>query len=83
MQAGPSYVEAFVVVLRNVTKEDVVQYVLASLDDLISGNPSSAPQQSVCLLSINKSNRYSAHIQHSATPSGCRSRPSKDINPGQ
>lgn len=37
LQAGPAYVEAFLSVLRNVTKEDVVQYVLALLDDLLTG----------------------------------------------
>ena len=52
LQAGPSYVEAFVVVLRNVTKEDVVQYVLASLDDLISGTAMLSPREGqVCYFS--------------------------------
>ncbi len=37
MQAGPSYAEAFLTVLRNVTKEDTVQYVLAVLDQLLAG----------------------------------------------
>ena len=37
LQAGPSYAEAFLTVLRNVTKEDTVQYVLALLDDLLQG----------------------------------------------
>lgn len=40
MQAGPAYAEAFLSVVRNVTKEDTVQYVLALLDDMLSGqNP--------------------------------------------
>ena len=38
MQAGPSYAEAFLTVLRNVTKEDTVQYVLAVLDQLLAGS---------------------------------------------
>ena len=37
VQAGPAYAEAFLTVLRNVTKEDTVQYVLALLDDLLQG----------------------------------------------
>ena len=37
MQAGPAYAEAFLSVVRNVTKEDTVQYVLALLDDMLSG----------------------------------------------
>ena len=37
LQAGPLYAEAFLTVLRNVTKEDTVQYVLALLDDMLSG----------------------------------------------
>lgn len=40
MQAGPAYAEAFLSVVRNVTKEDTVQYVLALLDDMLSGQPS-------------------------------------------
>lgn len=37
IQAGPAYAEAFLTVLRNVTKEDTVQYVLAVLDQLLAG----------------------------------------------
>ena len=36
-QAGPAYAEAFLSVVRNVTKEDTVQYVLALLDDMLTG----------------------------------------------
>lgn len=36
-QAGPAYTEAFLSVVRNVTKEDTVQYVLALLDDMLTG----------------------------------------------
>jgi hypothetical protein len=36
-QSGSSYAEAFLGVLRAVTKDDVVQYVLAVLNDIISG----------------------------------------------
>ena len=34
-QAGPSYVEAFLTVLKNVTKDETVQYVLAMLEAMI------------------------------------------------
>ena len=37
LKAGPAYAEAFLSVLRNVTKEDTVQYVLALLDDMLTG----------------------------------------------
>ncbi len=37
MQAGPAYVEAFMTVLRNVTKPDTVQYVLALLIKMVQG----------------------------------------------
>ena len=37
MQNGPAYCEAFLNVLRNVTKEEAVQYVLALIDDMLSG----------------------------------------------
>ena len=37
LQAGPAYAQTFLTVLRNVTKEDTVQYVLALLDDLLQG----------------------------------------------
>lgn len=37
MQNGPAYCQAFLNVLRNVTKEEAVQYVLALIDDLLSG----------------------------------------------
>jgi V-type H+-transporting ATPase subunit H len=36
-QAGPAYVEAFVAVLKAVSKEDTVQYVLALLVQLLQG----------------------------------------------
>ena len=36
-QDGPAYVEAFLMVLRNVTKEETVQYVLALLDEMLTG----------------------------------------------
>ena len=36
VQEGPAHVEAFLAVLRNVTKEDTVQYVLAVLDDMLT-----------------------------------------------
>lgn len=37
MQEGPAYAEAFFNVLRSVTKEDTVQYVLAILDEMVAG----------------------------------------------
>jgi hypothetical protein len=36
-QDGPAYVDTLLTVLRNVTKEETVQYVLALLDDIITG----------------------------------------------
>ena len=40
LQNGPAYCEAFLNVLRNVTKEEAVQYVLALIDDMLSGTHS-------------------------------------------
>ncbi len=37
LQEGPAYAEAFFNVLRSVTKEDTVQYVLAILDEMVAG----------------------------------------------
>merc|ERR1719506_976583 len=34
-EEGPAYVEAFLAVLRNVTQQDTVQYVLALLEDMV------------------------------------------------
>lgn len=39
---GPAYFEAFIAVLRAVTKESVVRYVLAVLDEILTRNPSRA-----------------------------------------
>jgi len=39
---GASYVEAFMTVLRNTTKEEVVRYVLALLSEMITTNPDRA-----------------------------------------
>ena len=36
-QDGPAYVDTLLTVLRNVTKEETVQYVLALLDDIVTG----------------------------------------------
>lgn len=36
-QAGPSYIEAFLTVLKNVTKDETVQYVLALLEQMLAG----------------------------------------------
>lgn len=42
VEAGPSYVASLLSVLKNVTKDETVQYVLALLDDMLENNPSSA-----------------------------------------
>lgn len=36
-QSGPAYVEAFLTVLKNVTKDETVQYVLALVEQLLAG----------------------------------------------
>jgi V-type H+-transporting ATPase subunit H len=41
-ESGPAYVEAFLTVLRNVTKEETVQYILALLLQTLQDNPSRA-----------------------------------------
>ncbi|BDA44912.1 V-type proton ATPase subunit H [Coccomyxa sp. Obi] len=41
-EEGPAYAEAFFNVLRSVTKEDTVQYVLAILDQMVAGDPKRA-----------------------------------------
>lgn len=41
-ESGPAYVEAFLTVLRNVTKEETVQYILALLLQMLQANPSRA-----------------------------------------
>jgi V-type H+-transporting ATPase subunit H len=41
-EAGPHYVAALLSVLKNVTKDETVQYVLALLDDMLEADPSSA-----------------------------------------
>ena len=37
LQAGPSYVGAFLTVLKNVTKDETVQYVLALVEEMLAG----------------------------------------------
>jgi hypothetical protein len=37
LQSGPSYVEAFLTVLKNVTKDETVQYVLALVEEMLAG----------------------------------------------
>ena len=37
LQSGPSYIEAFLTVLKNVTKDETVQYVLALLEEMLAG----------------------------------------------
>lgn len=41
-EAGPLYVGALLSVLKNVTKDETVQYVLALIDDMLEADPSSA-----------------------------------------
>lgn len=41
-EGGPMYTEAFMAVLKNVTKEETVQYVLALLVQMMAGNPARA-----------------------------------------
>jgi V-type H+-transporting ATPase subunit H len=41
-ESGPAYVEAFLTVLRNVTKEETVQYILALLLQMLQDSPSRA-----------------------------------------
>jgi V-type H+-transporting ATPase subunit H len=41
-ESGPAYVDAFLTVLRNVTKEETVQYILALLLQMLQENPSRA-----------------------------------------
>ncbi|KAK8471541.1 hypothetical protein PHAVU_003G250866 [Phaseolus vulgaris] len=36
---GPSYVRVFVRVLRDIFKEDTVEYVLALIDEMLAANP--------------------------------------------
>lgn len=38
LQDGAAYIETFMTVIRNVTKEETIQYVLAHLDNVISGD---------------------------------------------
>ena len=38
-QNGAALIDALTTVLRNVTKEETVQYVLALLDDIVSSEP--------------------------------------------
>lgn len=37
VQDGPAYIQTFMQVLRNVSKEDTVEYVLAMMDQLLTG----------------------------------------------
>lgn len=38
-QSGSSYIEAFLTVLKNVTKDETVQYVLALVEQMLAGAP--------------------------------------------
>lgn len=37
MQEGPDYIRVFVNILRNINKEDTVEYVLALIDEMLTG----------------------------------------------
>ena len=37
LQDGPAYIQTFMQELRNVSKEDTVEYVLAIMDQLLTG----------------------------------------------
>lgn len=39
---GPAYVRLFVTILRDIFKEETVEYVLALIDEILSGNPKRA-----------------------------------------
>jgi hypothetical protein len=53
MQSGPAFIEAFLSVLRGVTKEETVQYVLATLLELLAGTSTIASfcSTSMCMAS--------------------------------
>lgn len=36
-QDGPSYIHVFISILRDIQKEDTVEYVLALIDDMLTG----------------------------------------------
>ena len=38
LQEGPDYVRVFVNILRNINKDDTVEYVLALIDEMLTGN---------------------------------------------
>lgn len=50
LQAGAAYVEAFETVLKNVAKDETVQYVLALLEDMLEGEPGRPREGVRCLL---------------------------------
>lgn len=37
-QDGPAYVQVFVGILRDIFKEETVEYVLALIDEMLAGN---------------------------------------------
>ena len=37
MQDGPAYVRVFVSILRNISKEETIEYVLALIDEMLTG----------------------------------------------
>ncbi|KAG5553336.1 hypothetical protein RHGRI_011266 [Rhododendron griersonianum] len=41
-QDGPAYVRVFVNILRDIFKEETVEYVLALIDEMLTANPKGA-----------------------------------------
>ena len=37
LQEGPAYVRVFVSILRDISKEDTIEYVLALIDEMLTG----------------------------------------------
>lgn len=37
MQDGPAYVRVFVSILRNISKEETIEYVLGLIDEMLTG----------------------------------------------
>lgn len=38
MQDGPAYIRVFVTTLRDIFKDETVEYVLALIDEMLTGN---------------------------------------------
>eukprot|EP00887_Chlorella_sp_A99_P006497 scaffold3.g6497.t1 len=64
-EAGPSYVEAFLTVLKNVTKDETVQYVLAMLEEMLSVDESRAAlfHQTAAAVSTGRTDAYAIFLR--------------------